>query len=120
MMRTATTGKSTYLSGSSDQGGYSSLLGLLCAEDTHACCRGVKWNVGSEMNALLDMRAFSYRRRRDNNGYNNNGYNNGYNNNYGRKLKQGGVVANIICDALGNCDDGRGRRYYDEGRDDRR
>ena len=50
----------------------------------------------------------------------NNGYNNGYNNNYGRKLKQGGFVANIVCDALGNCDDGRGRRYYDEGRDDRR
>lgn len=59
-------------------------------------------------------------RRRNNGGYNNGGYNNGYNNNgYGRKLKQG-VVANIICDALGNCDDGRGRRYYDEGRDDRR
>ena len=59
------------------------------------------------------------RRRRDNNGYNNGGYNNGYNNGYGRKLKQN-VVANIICDALGNCDDGRGRRYYDENRDDRR
>ena len=44
--------------------------------------------------------------------YGNNG------NNYGRKLKQGGVVANIICDTLGNCND-NGRRYYDGGRDDR-
>ncbi|CAK0784594.1 hypothetical protein CVIRNUC_007798 [Coccomyxa viridis] len=70
--------------------------------------------------------------RRNNGGYNNGGYNNnGYNNdrdrnnygnngnNYGRKLKQGGVVANIICDTLGNCND-NGRRYYDGGRDDRR
>lgn len=44
---------------------------------------------------------------------------NGYNN-YGRKLKQGNFVANIVCDALGSCDDGRGNRYYDQNRDDRR
>ena len=65
--------------------------------------------------------------RRNNGGYNNGGYNNndrdrnnyGNNgNNYGRKLKQGGVVANIICDTLGNCND-NGRRYYDGNRDDR-
>ena len=38
-------------------------------------------------------------------------------NNYGRKLKQN--VAGIVCDALGNCDDGHGRRYYDENHDNR-
>ena len=59
----------------------------------------------------------------NNGGYNNNGYNNdrdrnNYGNNYGRKLKQGGIVANIICDTVGNCND-NGRRYYDGNRDDR-
>ncbi len=45
----------------------------------------------------------------DRNGYDRNGY--------GRKLKQN--VAQIVCDALGNCDDGHGRRYYDENHDNR-
>ncbi len=45
----------------------------------------------------------------DRNGYDRNGY--------GRKLTQN--VGQIVCDALGNCDDGHGRRYYDENHDNR-
>ncbi|CAL8467381.1 g6918 [Coccomyxa elongata] len=36
----------------------------------------------------------------------------------GRKLQQN-IVGQIICDTFGNCNDGRGGRWYDEGRDDR-
>ena len=35
-----------------------------------------------------------------------------------RKLQQGGLVASIVCASSGWCDDGRGGRYYDEGRDE--
>ena len=34
-----------------------------------------------------------------------------------RKLLQN--VGQIICDALGNCDDGHGRKYYDDNHDQR-
>ncbi|KAK9904689.1 hypothetical protein WJX75_000599 [Coccomyxa subellipsoidea] len=59
-------------------------------------------------------RGGDYNRGNDNRG----DWNDGRRDN-GRKLQQG-IVGQIVCDALGNCDDGRGRRYYDENRDDRR
>ena len=93
----------------------------------HACaCANEEcaWKVW-----LLDHADAVHRRRRDydrgdrgdyrdgdRDGRDGRGYGNG---GYGRKLKQGGVVANIVCDATGGCNDGRGNHYYDQNRDER-
>lgn len=33
-------------------------------------------------------------------------------------MQQGGIVAGIVCASSGWCDDGRGRHYYDQDRDE--